>query len=257
MEAFQKTYESIEVVEEYIGQKNLQKSEQTILKKFYSQIQDSVLLDVGIGAGRTTYHLSAIAKKYVGIDISSAMINGAKNNFKNLNIDFQVCDARNMKVFEDAMFDVIFFSFNGIDYIDEDGRDLFFKEVKRISKKNALLIFSTHNILNLPNLFSFKFSYHPRELCYNLIKYLKLRNFNKNTLVNLKDKNVIKINDGAHDFCLETIYILPEYQVKELEKMGFTNVNCFDYYSGNLISKVDVSTITDPWIYYSCNVNNG
>ena len=68
MEDFVKVYDNSQQVNSYIKEKDLQKPEQTILNKYFERIKNSVLLDVGIGTGRTTYHLSGIAKKYVGVD---------------------------------------------------------------------------------------------------------------------------------------------------------------------------------------------
>ena len=170
MEDFVKVYDNSQQVNSYIKEKDLQKPEQTILNKYFEKIKNSVLLDVGIGTGRTTYHLSGIAKKYVGVDISQGMINGANENFRNQNLDFKVCDARNMSIFDDNTFDVVFFSFNGIDHIEIDERILFFNEVKRISKKDALLVFSTHNIQNIPKLMRLKWSSHPIIFYENFLK---------------------------------------------------------------------------------------
>ncbi|MEI6523731.1 MAG: class I SAM-dependent methyltransferase [Bacteroidota bacterium] len=254
MEDFVKVYDNSEQVNCYINEKDLQKPEQAIINKYFDKIKNSVLLDVGIGTGRTTYHLSGIAKKYVGVDISQGMLNGANENFRNQNLDFKVCDARNMSIFEDNTFDVVFFSFNGIDYIEIDERILFFDEVKRISKKDALLIFSTHNIQNIPRLMRLKFSNHPKVFYEYCIKYLKLKFHNWSA--DLSNNKVIKINDGLHNFKFLTTYINPIYQKELLENYGFKNVCCFGYPSGNELNSDELINTTDPWIYFSCTVNN-
>jgi len=254
MEDFVKVYDNSQQVNSYIKEKDLQKPEQTILNKYFEKIKNSVLLDVGIGTGRTTYHLSAIAKKYVGVDISQGMINGANENFRNQNLDFKVCDARNMSIFDDNTFDVVFFSFNGIDHIEIDERILFFNEVKRISKKDALLVFSTHNIQNIPKLMRLKWSSHPIIFYENFLKFLKLKYHNLKR--DFSNKKVIKINDGVHNFGFVLTYINPTYQKELLENYGFKNVSCFGYPSGNELNSDELINTTDPWIYFSCIVNN-
>lgn len=254
MEDFVKVYDNSEQVNSYIKEKNLQKPEQAILNKYFDKIKNSVLLDVGIGTGRTTYHLSGIVKKYIGVDISQGMINGALENFKNQNIEFKVCDARSMSTFDDNTFDVVFFSFNGIDHIEIDERILFFNEVKRISKKDALLVFSTHNIQNIPKLMRLKFSYHPIVFYEFFIKFLKLKFHNRGA--DFSNKKAIKINDGVHNFGFVLTYINPSYQKELLESYGFKNVCCFGYPSGNELNANDLLNTTDPWVYFSCIVNN-
>ena len=256
MEDFQKIYEQDDSVNMYLDLRDLQKPEQTILDVNFSKIKDSVFLDVGIGTGRTTYHFANITQKYIGTDIAKAMIDGAKTNFKNDNLEFLVCDARYMSVFSDNTFDVVYFSFNGIDYINIDERILFFNEVKRICKKDALLVFSTHNLLNIKWLFDFKFSLKPIELYGNIIRYFKLRQYNKNLDRNYSDKDVIKINDGAHGYGLQTTYIKPEIQKQQLQGYGFTDIKCYGSKMGIEIDESDLKTVTDPWIYFSCLVNS-
>lgn len=254
MEQFIKTYEDNVTVNSYLLKKDLQKPEIKILEKHFNKIKDSILLDVGIGTGRTTFHLLPITSKYVGVDISKGMIEGAKKNFVDKNIDFKVCDARDLSLFEDGTFDVVFFSFNGIDYIEIEERILFFNEVKRICKKDALLIFSTHNIFNIPSLFKFKFSSNPMNLYTNVKKYLKLKNHNTNINLDINKAKAIKINDGAHDFGLKTAYVNPKSQKELLEEYGFKEVNCFGSRTG-LEIKNNLEEVEDPWIYFSCSVN--
>ena len=253
MKDFVKVYDDEIQVNSYLKAKDLQMPEQSILNKYSDKIKGSVLLDVGIGTGRTTYHLSKIANKYTGIDISQGMINGANANFKNQNIDFQVGDARNMSIFKDNTFDVIFFSFNGLDHVKTDERILFFNEVKRICKNDALLVFSTHNILNIPLLMRLKISFHPLIFYDYFFKYLKLKFYNMG--VNWSNKKVVKINDGVHNFGFNLTYIDPTYQKELLESYGFREVCCFGYPNGNEINTSDLLKTTDPWIYFSCKVN--
>ena len=252
MENFVKVYEDVDHVNSYLKEKDLQKPEQNILKKYSDKFKNAILLDIGIGTGRTTYHFAPIVDTYIGTDISQGMINGAKTNFKNQNLEFLVSDARSMPEFSDNTFDVVFFSFNGLDYIEIDERILFFNEVKRICKPNALLVFSTHNILNIPLLMKFKFSFHPIYLLGNLIQYFKLKSHNKH--LDLINKKVIKINDGAHNFGLNTTYINPIYQKQLLESYNFKDICCFGSSNGNQIDINDLPKTLDPWVYFTCIV---
>ncbi len=72
------------------------------------------ILDLGCGVGRTTKPLYDLGYNVIGVEIIKEMIDLAKKKYPN--IDFRVGDACNLK-FKDAEFDIVFFSFNGMDYI--------------------------------------------------------------------------------------------------------------------------------------------
>lgn len=88
---------------------------------FINKIQfknEDKILDVGCGDGKVTaYLLSKLTNgKVLGIDISPSMIKFAKGNFKNFpNLDFEICDARNLPFAEE--FDVVT-SFSCIHWIE-------------------------------------------------------------------------------------------------------------------------------------------
>ena len=70
----QGVYESSDVVQFYEGQSDLQKPEATILEEFKKQLPEMKMLDIGVGAGRTSVHFAFLAKEYLGIDYSNRMI---------------------------------------------------------------------------------------------------------------------------------------------------------------------------------------
>src|SRR5208282_1678064 len=57
-----------------------------------------------------------------------------------------VADAANLSLFPDDSFDVVVFSFNGIDYVlPEQARRSCFAHVHRVLKAKGIFIFSSHN----------------------------------------------------------------------------------------------------------------
>lgn len=105
------------------------------------------VLDLGVGAGRTTKYLAELSIEYVGIDYSKGMIEIAKHKYKDYNnVKFYVADAQNLNFLEDEYFDFIIFSYNGIDYVDYDSRIKIFKEIYRLTKFGGRFCFSTHNL---------------------------------------------------------------------------------------------------------------
>ena len=59
-------------------------------------------------------------------------------------------------------------------------------------------------------------------------------------------------NDGAERFGLQTYYIKPEEQVRQLE-VFFNNIRVIFLNNGKEIDKkTDLGEINDDWIYYLC-----
>jgi SAM-dependent methyltransferase len=145
-------FSSPEVVEFYANSSGLLPAEAYAFEKFVPQ--GAAILDIGVGCGRTTPYLAAKARRYVGIDYVKAMIDVCTIKFPE---HFFCCaDATQLTKFEDASFDVVVFSFNGIDAIPaKDARLRCFLEVYRVLKPGGRFIFSSHNakmLLNLPSL---------------------------------------------------------------------------------------------------------
>jgi SAM-dependent methyltransferase len=102
------------------------------------------VLDLGVGAGRTTPFLAARAGEYVGIDYSEAMIAACRERYPGL--DFQVRDARNLSCFADGYFDSVVFSFNGLGHLyPDDSRIACVREVNRVLRQGGSFVFSLHN----------------------------------------------------------------------------------------------------------------
>jgi len=135
-------YNDPRVVAEYAAWEGLTDSEVYVFDKYVTD--GTAILDIGVGGGRTTPYLSRKASRYVGIDYSQAMIAACKKKFPEL--EFHCDNAMNLRRFEDATFDIVVFSFNGIDNIRSvEERRSCFREVNRILKPGGRFIFSSHN----------------------------------------------------------------------------------------------------------------
>lgn len=135
-------YRSAEVVDHYARAAGLHPAEVVLFARYLRPGMD--LIDIGVGGGRTTPHLSSLARNYVGIDVSSAMISVCQA--KHPGLRFEVCDARDLGSFPDESFDAAVFSFNGIDYLATDtDRARCLAEIGRVLKAGGVFIFSSHN----------------------------------------------------------------------------------------------------------------
>ncbi|OFX17436.1 MAG: hypothetical protein A2033_07830 [Bacteroidetes bacterium GWA2_31_9] len=248
-------YESKKVVKSYSKKNNLTPPEKSILEQMKKNNIDS-MLDIGVGTGRTTSHFGKIASKYIGIDYSEKMIEICKEKFNYLsNFSFSTCDARNMSIFSDNSFDFVLFSFNGIDCVSFEDRIFIIKEIKRVLKPNGYFSFSSHNIYNIPKLFSFQFPKNPLKYYAEFIRCQKVKKLNqsKNNLLNM---NYAMIKDGDINFSTEYCYCKPEYLVSQLTSFNFINITPFYLKTGEIIlSNQSFNLINDSWIYFLCQNN--
>ena len=124
----------------------LWESEKKVFKKYVDK--SAKILELGCGAGRATFNLYDIGyKNIVGLDLAKNLIKYAKiyakkNNYK---ITFINGDSCNLNFLNNS-FDVVFYSFNGLQLIPGyENRLKVLKGVYRILKKDGIFIFTAHN----------------------------------------------------------------------------------------------------------------
>jgi len=142
MDVNYKYYETPKIAEGYACNNTLQKPEAFIFSILKDKLLGATLLDIGVGAGRTTFHLLDKCEEYIGIDYSPRMLAQCKIKFPHANLELG--DARSLN-FSDAKFDIILCSYNAIDDVNHQDRLLILKEVHRVLKKGGIFIFSSHN----------------------------------------------------------------------------------------------------------------
>ena len=103
------------------------------------------VLDIGVGAGRTSEALAARAGRYLGVDISPGMVEEAQRCFPDL--EFQVGDAADLAGIADGAFDVVVFSYNGLDSLRPvEMRMASLAEIHRVLRPGGTFVFSCHNV---------------------------------------------------------------------------------------------------------------
>ena len=196
------------IVDEFTNRNFLLKAEQTIIKLLKDKLKNMFMLDIGVGAGRTTPFFAPLVKDYMGIDYIPKMIKTCKRRFPKYY--FLVDDVRNLE-FTNACLDFILFSWNGIDYISKKDREKAFKEMYRVLKIGGYLFFSTHN-----------YDYLKNQMPYSLL------------LASGNIDNII-INDGVHGGKFKTYYANPGLQVLKLEHYGFSDIQVFSHETGKRV----------------------
>jgi len=143
-------YDNSVTVNYYRMLSGLQPCEKYLFEKYVSE--ESRILDIGIGAGRTTGFLIDRGLSYIGVDLSIEMVAAAKAKFPTA--DLRVMDAQDLSYIDSESKDVIIFSFNGIDNVpSKEGRAKVFAEVSRCLVRGGVFIYSCHNsdyVLELP-----------------------------------------------------------------------------------------------------------
>jgi ubiquinone/menaquinone biosynthesis C-methylase UbiE len=135
-------YNKSEVAEHYASLDYLSPCERALFGAFLKQ--GDAILDLGVGGGRTTRHLSRLASRYLGVDYAPKMIAACQQKFPQL--EFLVADATNLASLGDQTFDSVVMAFNGMDYlIPGESRRRCLAEIHRVLRKDGVLIFSSHN----------------------------------------------------------------------------------------------------------------
>ena len=145
-------YSDETIVERYIAcvdDIGLWQSEKIIFDKYINP--HSKILDLGCGAGRTTFGLYELGfRDVIGLDLSEKMIAAAQKlaRDKDTKVSFVAGNACALS-FESSVFDTVIFSFNGIMTIpSKEMRQKAFDEIYRVLRPGGIFIFTTHDINN-------------------------------------------------------------------------------------------------------------
>jgi ubiquinone/menaquinone biosynthesis C-methylase UbiE len=249
-----KTYfETAGVAEAYAQSTSLFEAEEAVLASLREELRDKPILDIGVGAGRTTGYLRDISKNYVGIDYSEKMIKLCSERFADATL--MVCDARDLSAFDDRQFAAVFYSYNGIDEVAPADRMLILKEVNRVLKEGGVFVFSSHNLdwegMPFYLLSWFSFSPNPVRLIRDNMK--RFMAYAAGVITHLRDKNGDRGFEVVFEFekrtrmMLPTYYISKEAQVRQLLEAGFCRVEALDSH-GQVIP--GHKNFSDAWLNY-------
>jgi SAM-dependent methyltransferase len=227
----QANYASGDLVQFYAGGGKLKLAEEVILRRLRPRLQGGALLDIGVGGGRTTSHLLAISADYTGVDFSPLMVEACREKFPGAT--FQEADARNLEPLGRGRFDLVYFSFNGIDTIDGEGRARVLREAFAALKPGGLFLFSSHNLRVPPERpwhpSVYTWSLNPRTILYNLRHAWRcFLNYQKLAGEQSQGDDSSIVVDSENDFQMLHYYIEPARQVRDLTEVGFVEVEVFD-----------------------------
>lgn len=167
-------------------------------------VKNKTVLDAACGEGYGSDILSKSAYHVYGLDIDEQSIKHAKETYGKLNIDFLVGSIEKLP-FEDAFFDVIV-SFETIEHVNEDLQNKFLNEIKRVLKKDGLLIISTPNKEVYSEYRNYSNPFHVKEFYKDeFYDFLKSRFKNVDFYYQLRESTFLLSNEKNQFFTnLET-----------------------------------------------------
>ena len=254
------TFRDEAIVEAYAEYGGLQAAEIAILSRIRNQFRHKRILDIGVGGGRTTADLLDISGNYIGIDFSPEMIAVSRQRYPS--VLFEVCDARDMSRFLDGSFNLIIFSYNGIDNVGHLDRLRILREIHRVLAYRGTFVFSSHNRKGLVRRpWTRYYVYRKANPLRHSRQFVKLfmKEFIPDCVGHFRNRwhevrtdEFAIINDEAHHFGLLAYYIRIEEQINQARKIGFDDIEAIGL-DGNWLREEDYVTCSDPWVYYICH----
>jgi SAM-dependent methyltransferase len=246
-------YDAADVVDEFRALDRLFPAEEIILRRLQEWLPGKSVLDVGVGAGRTTHAFGDKARRYLGVDYSDRMVEACEERFAGARgrFEFRVGDAREIRLWG-GPWDLVLFSFNGIDHLGASDRERFFADVRSVLSPSGTFWFSSHNIRSLSTIYALRAGDGAprRERAYALFSWLMVRLTNQSRRA-LAGQRHAMINDGSLRFGTRLYYGSVDETVEQLRRAGFDSITVLGM-DGRALQGGDYSSADDAWLTYLC-----
>jgi SAM-dependent methyltransferase len=215
-------------------------SEAACLLKYQPRFADRDILDVGVGAGRTTRYLAPLAKRYEAIDYSTVMVNYMRRTMPDVSV--RQMDFRDLGALANCSFDFVFASNNVIDALPHESRLQALAESFRVLRPNGLLAFSSHNIryrkaFSKPRL---NWSRNPARLLADCPKCLLCWwNYTRRAPLRKTTSDYALLNDPGHYYATLHYYASKATVEAQLVRVGLQLLEVFDTLGVSLPGNVD------------------
>ena len=219
-------YERPAIVAKYAAAATLPPAEVRLLQRYEADIIGKHVMDLGVGAGRTTPFLASRAASYVGIDFSQRMVDACRQRFPH----WRFCrgDARDLSDHAAQSYNFVLFSYNGIDCVDHTGRLQILREVARVLRPGGVFMFSSHNLDVvgpmgfLPHVFHIGLSANPVRSAKAVARVgLRLVNYLRNAPWQCRTAEYAILTDPSDDFIMLHYHITAATQRRQLVEAGF------------------------------------
>jgi SAM-dependent methyltransferase len=250
-----RTYRSRGAVRQYgVATGWLEPGERLAIEHATATARDAPILDIGIGGGRTAPLMTAVSHDYVGIDYIPSMVETARRRFPSL--CFQEMDARILR-FADGSFQLVTFSYNGIDSVDPAGRLEILQQVHRVLRPGGCFVFSTLNLhgtawgASWPDWSVFRAAGPSATRLAHAVAKLALGGINR-----LRARSAMRVHIGAaigaisaHNFGLLVVFTSLGEQLRQLKECGFQVEAIFEP-SGRRLPPDGSEATEAPWCHF-------
>ncbi len=204
-------------------------AEAACLLKYQPRFCGRDVLDIGVGAGRTTHYLAPLARRYEAIDYSPVMVAYLKRAMPG--VSAREADFRDLRMFDADAFDCAFASDNVIDLFSHQDRLRAMSEVRRVLRPGGIIAFCAHN-LRYGRAFSgprLEWSSNPASLASNCAKFLAgAWNHLRVARLRLIAEEYALLNDQGHFYACLHYYASRKTVTAQLEKSGLRVIDVFD-----------------------------
>ena len=135
--------------------------EEFIEKIIYKNIKsNSIILEVGPGAGRWTDYLIKLSNKLILVEVSNKCLDICKKKYKDYdNVEYNLLEDINLRFINDRIVDFVF-SYDVFVHIDKRETEKYFAEFNRVLMEDGLLIFHYSKVGDIYGNFFSRFDEH-------------------------------------------------------------------------------------------------
>ncbi len=213
----------------YYHSHNLFPAEVGALLKYQPHVAGGDVLDIGVGAGRTTRYLAPVARRYEAIDYSPVMVDHMRGAFPTVSV--RQADLRELTPFAEETFDFIMASDNVIDALSHEDRMQALGEVRRVLRSGAVFAFSSHNLQ-----YAHAYDGPTLEWCRNPVTLARrvgdlvtrLRNHRRVAPHRMVTPEYAILNDEGQNFACLHYYASRDAVASQLERSGMRLLEVFD-----------------------------
>ncbi|HET7121213.1 MAG TPA: class I SAM-dependent methyltransferase [Solirubrobacterales bacterium] len=246
-----------EVTDAYVDL-SLMPSEHRLLQLLGERLHEMEMLDLGVGTGRTGYTFAPLVRRYVGLDASPRMLERARALLgDDENVELVEGNARDLTEVTEP-FDLVLFSFNGLDALDHEDRLRTLKEVHRVLRPGGYFLFSSHSLGALPldthmrrspqlaGRRLYEIYAKGREVLYAR----RVRRVNRGLDINAaRQRGWTIVPEVGHGFRIDDHYVDPQHQTEQLRELGFEVEALYDEQGRTVTLPYQGPS---PWIDYLC-----